>query len=171
MILLACAERTNLRRRNAEEGKQVSIRRMVPEEVEGILPIVASTPFNPWSKKMLLEELAQPYSHSYLLCLTVNPGKPLSMGFLCFRLIGEESELLNLCIASEFRQQGWGKRLMSFYITCSERKGARQYFLEVSESNLPAIQLYHSFGFRSIGKRNKFYQGKEDALLMTRSTS
>jgi ribosomal-protein-alanine N-acetyltransferase len=60
---------------------------------------------------------------------------------------------------------------MSFYIDFCEKKGANQYFLEVSVSNAPAIHLYHSFGFRFLVKRKNFYQGRQDALLMTRSVS
>ena len=48
------------------------------------------------------------------------------------------------------------------------KKGARQFFLEVRESNLSAISLYKSFGFIGIGKRKNYYSSpKENAILMS----
>lgn len=149
----------------------VTIRRMEVEDVERVLPIAAETAYNPWSKKMILEEMAHPFSYCFIIHQRTESKETLLLGFLCFRQIGEESELLNLCIHPEFRQQGLGKKLMSFYIDFCEKMGANKYFLEVNISNAPAIHLYHLFGFCSLGKRKKFYQGRQDALLMTRSVS
>ena len=39
--------------------------------------------------------------------------------------------------------------------------------LEVNEHNINAIKLYRKFGFRDIGTRRKYYEGKEDAIVMT----
>ena len=41
-------------------------------------------------------------------------------------------------------------------------------FLEVRPTNVRAIQLYHSFGFKEIGVRKGYYPasfGREDALV------
>jgi len=157
--------------KNEERWDHVTIKKMEIEDVEEVLPIAAATTYNPWSRKMILEEIAHPFSNCFLLCRKTESKAPLSLGFLCFRQVGEESELLNLCIGPEFRQQGFGKKLMSFYIYFCEKQGVNQYFLEVSVSNTPAIHLYHSFGFQSLGTRKNFYQGRHDALLMTRSVS
>jgi len=157
------------REKNEERWEYVTIKKMDIEDVEEVLHIAAATTYNPWSKKMILEEIAHPFSHCFLLYQKTGTGASLPLGFLCFRQVGEESELLNLCISPEFRQQGFGKKLMSFYIDFCERQGVNQYFLEVSVTNTPATHLYHSFGFRSLGTRKNFYQGRHDALLMTRS--
>jgi ribosomal-protein-alanine N-acetyltransferase len=46
-----------------------------------------------------------------------------------------------------------------------------QLWLEVRESNAPAIALYDSYGFAVVGTRKGYYpadngNGREDALLM-----
>ena len=53
-----------------------------------------------------------------------------------------------------------------------ERAGPEQsYTLEVRTSNEPAIALYERFGFRSAGKRPRYYQDTgEDAVIMWRAT-
>jgi ribosomal-protein-alanine N-acetyltransferase len=45
-----------------------------------------------------------------------------------------------------------------------ERK-VKEVFLEVRESNFPAIKLYYKLGFKEIGRRKGYYKG-EDALIM-----
>ena len=46
----------------------------------------------------------------------------------------------------------------------------RSVYLEVRQSNIPAIQLYLSRGFYKIGERKKYYKNpSEDALLMVKA--
>lgn len=40
--------------------------------------------------------------------------------------------------------------------------------LEVNESNLPAIELYKKLGFKTLGKRKKYYNNTHDAYIMTK---
>ena len=44
--------------------------------------------------------------------------------------------------------------------------GASFVSLEVRESNLPAITLYRKMGFVEMGKRKRYYENGEDALMM-----
>ena len=91
------------------------------------------------------------------------------MGFICFRNVTEESELFKICVHSDYRRFGVGKRLMEFYVEFSRRRGIKTFHLEVHSSNQPAIHLYQLFSYQSSGMRKKFYQGKFDALLMTKT--
>jgi len=46
--------------------------------------------------------------------------------------------------------------------------GVQVAWLEVRPSNLPALELYESFGFKKAGTRPLYYQDtQEDALLLT----
>ena len=53
--------------------------------------------------------------------------------------------LINLCIDSAYRGQGFGKQLLRF---CLERCGNVPIHLDVIASNAPAICLYEGLGFR-----------------------
>ena len=44
---------------------------------------------------------------------------------------------------------------------------AKLVTLEVRRGNIAAQQLYRKFRFEIVGERKRYYQGKEDALLMT----
>ena len=50
-------------------------------------------------------------------------------------------------------------------IDCLE-KGAEFVALEVRHSNLSAIKLYRQLGFVETGRRKRYYENGEDALLM-----
>jgi ribosomal-protein-alanine N-acetyltransferase len=88
------------------------------------------------------------------------------MGFICFRIIEDESELLNICVHPQYRQLGVGKKLMQFYISLCSKIKIKTFYLEVDSSNQVAIHLYHLFAYQRVGIRKKFYRGKLDALLM-----
>ena len=49
------------------ELDRVVIREIKPEEVDEIFSISSTSPLNPWSKRMLLEEMTNPISHSFLI--------------------------------------------------------------------------------------------------------
>jgi len=147
---------------------KITIRKMEVEDVDKVLSIAAASPLNPWSKDMFLGEVAHPLSHCFLICGENDRNKDIPLGFICFRNIGEESELLNICIHPRHCQKGLGKILMEFYIDFCSKKGVKNYYLEVHPQNIPAVHLYQSFDFKPAGKRKNFYQGKYDALLMER---
>ena len=138
------------------------------EDVDEVLPIANTSPLNPWSKDMFLGEIAHHLSHCFLICGENDRNKDIPLGFICFRNIGEESELLNICIHPRHCQKGLGKILMEFYIDFCSKKGVKNYYLEVHPQNIPAVHLYQSFDFQPAGKRKNFYQGKDDALFMSR---
>jgi len=146
----------------------ITIRKLEVEDLEEVLPIAATSPLNPWSRDMFLGEVAHPLSHCFFMRGENDRNKDIPLGFICFRNIGEESELLNICIHPRHRQKGLGKILMDFYIDFCSKKGVKKYYLEVNPLNIPAIRLYQSFAYQETGKRKKFYQGKYDALLMER---
>ncbi|HYZ83989.1 MAG TPA: ribosomal protein S18-alanine N-acetyltransferase [Bryobacteraceae bacterium] len=83
------------------------------------------------------------------------------VGFLCWREIAGEGEILNLAVLPTHRRQGIAKVLLQ-QIPKLER-----VFLEVRASNKAAITLYMSHGFRVSGKRLKYYSDpEEDAVVM-----
>jgi ribosomal-protein-alanine N-acetyltransferase len=149
------------------ELKNLIIREMGIEDLNEVFDIESSSSPHPWSKKMFLDEIKSPFSY----CFTIQrDGVPECrvMGFICFRNLGEESELLNICVHPQYRGIGIGKKLMQFYIDFSQEMKIKTFYLEVNVSNQPAIQLYQFFYYQSSGKRKQFYQNQFDALLMIR---
>jgi len=82
-----------------------------------------------------------------------------------------ESHLLNLCVRSESRQQGIGRKLLRHMIALARQHDAEVLFLEVRLSNTPARTLYENEGFNELGNRRDYYpagEGREDALILAR---
>lgn len=97
-------------------------------------------------------------------------GTPL--GFSLFRTVAEEAELLLLAVAPDRQRQGVGRALLDDFIDLARTQGAKLVHLEVRENN-PAIQMYSSAGFSSVGRRRDYYSGNDgnrfDALTLSRS--
>ena len=87
-------------------------------------------------------------------------------GFLVVRQTApEEREVLNFAVDTAWRRKGVGRRLMEAEFA----RGAVTRFLEVRESNRPAIEFYQNAGFRPSGRRGSYYKDpNEDALIFVR---
>jgi ribosomal-protein-alanine N-acetyltransferase len=141
------------------------IEKMEQEHLDEVLSIETSSSLTPWSKEMFLEELRNPLGHSFIFKTDETQGH-LLVGFICFRNVGEESELLNIGVHPLYRRRGIGRKLMQFYMEFGNAKQIKMFYLEVHVSNSPAIRLYQRFSYEPAGTRKKFYQGKFDAFTM-----
>lgn len=84
---------------------------------------------------------------------------------ICYLITFDEAELLSVVTKKSERGKGHADRLMAFAETDLKEKGVNNVFLEVRESNVPAISLYKKFGFDEISKRKNYY-GNETAVIM-----
>jgi len=154
-------------RRISLESEKVIIQKMDAKDLEEVLLIESSDIVTPWSRDMFVEEMRNPLAYCFVMNRESGSESPV-IGFICFRHIAEESELLKISVHPRYRHLGLGKKLMKFYIDFSRERGITTFHLEVHSSNHSAIRLYQLFRYQSSGMRKKFYQGKWDALLMTK---
>jgi ribosomal-protein-alanine N-acetyltransferase len=147
-----------------EWGKGV-IQKMDIQDLDEVFSIEASSSQTPWSRNGFVEEIQNPFAHCFVMKGGNGSGQRV-IGFICFRNVIEESELLDIAVHPDYRRRGIGKKLMQFYIDFSRQRGIHTFYLEVNASNQSAIQLYQAFTYEFSGVRKKFYQGKSDALLM-----
>ena len=78
----------------------------------------------------------------------------------------DDADLVNILVAHAYRKQGVADKLMSEMLSDCEKIELKTLFLEVRESNMPAINLYGKYGFKTVGKRPKYYKDGETALVM-----
>ncbi len=145
----------------------ISIQRMETYDLEDVVALCVFPFVSPWSKRMFIEEMENPFGFCFVAKRNDGSGEQMA-GFICFRIIGDESELLNLCVRPENRRRAIGKELMRFYFDFSTERLVRAFYLEVNGSNEPAIHLYSRFSYRPVGKRKRFYDGQIDAVVMRR---
>ncbi len=73
---------------------------------------------------------------------------------------------MHIAVKEEERRKGYAERLLRHIIKEALKSNKSYLFLEVRESNIPAIRLYEKFSFIKYGKRANYYSSNsEDALL------
>lgn len=117
----------------------------------------------PWSKDALLEEVTRNRFAVYFSAVMENQV----VGYIGMWKIFDEGHITNLAVHPGYQNKGIGKALLKHLIDYSASHGITKMTLEVRESNIKAIRLYRSFGFRNVGIRKKYYSdNNEDALIM-----
>ena len=61
----------------------------------------------------------------------------------------------------------FGSFLLENLISFAKKLNIKVITLEVNECNLSAIKRYNKFNFNKVGVRKKYYDGKNDAIIMT----
>lgn len=88
-------------------------------------------------------------------------------GYIGIWNICGEADIINIAVKKENRKSGTGTLLieeMKKY--CRENK-VSVLNLEVRESNHIARAFYEKCGFKKVGERKRYYDGKETAILMS----
>lgn len=114
-----------------------------------------------WGEKGWKTEIIQ--AASYVFCM--EEDKKL-IGFAALRLAAGFGEILNVAVHPDYCRRGIGFQLLSRLVQYARSQGGEELTLEVNIYNRAAISLYSKIGFSEIGRREKFYHNKEDALIM-----
>ena len=124
----------------------------------------------PWTDGEFASLLAQDTVFGFAARET-GKGDAAPVGFVLARLVAGEGEILTVAVARAHRRQGLGWRLMDAVLRELHGQRADALFLEVDETNEPAIRLYQRLAFFEVGKRPHYYEtagGKNGALVMRR---
>ena len=72
-----------------------------------------------------------------------------------------------IAVLPGYRRLGVARKMMEAMVTCARASLVSAISLEVRQGNLPARNLYESFGFRAEAVRKGYYRNpSEDALIM-----
>ena len=118
----------------------------------------------PWSREMLRSEHARRDSRYYLVALV---GDEV-VGYGGVLLVPPEAHVTTLGVAADHQRAGIGAMLLGALIRASAERGASDVTLEVRASNVAALALYRRCGFLAEGRRPRYYDDGEDALIMWR---
>ena len=115
----------------------------------------------PWSAAIWRGELGSPYG---LYLVLEERGEVF--GQIGVRHVLGELHITTIAVKPEYRRRGHARALIAAALAAYPN--ASHVHLEVRPTNVEAIALYESLGFRETGRRPRYY-GDEDALLMTRN--
>lgn len=115
-----------------------------------------------WNYNIIKSELCNENSTYYIAKISNT-----IVGFAGIWQAVDEMHITNIVIKKDFRQKGIGSKLLEKLIETTKQKNIVSLTLEVNCKNLPAIKLYEKYGFEYVGRRKKYYNNIDDALIMT----
>jgi ribosomal-protein-alanine N-acetyltransferase len=81
-------------------------------------------------------------------------------GFALARAVADEAELMLLAVPPPQRRFGVGRAMLDAVANEARKRGATRLHLEMRDGN-PAVNLYSNAGFREVGRRQRYYRGKD----------
>ncbi len=163
---------------NPQRDSAVSVRLCTEVDLAVILEIEQVCYSTPWNRPAFVHELHNPHGR-FLVAEQTRPVhyvKPSGeivkkaakkiVGYLCSWLILDEAHILNLAVHPDYRGCGIAQTLLRQTLTQASQAGACSANLEVRQSNQAAIAVYRKFGFETVTVRRKYYENREDGLLM-----
>ena len=142
----------------------LKLSKMSIEDLKSIKNVLASDFDNFWSYDVLEEELE--CDNSYVIVAKVDENT--IVGFAGLKVILDEADIMNIVVKKDFRHNGIGFILLENLINHSKELNLKTITLEVNENNLSAIRLYDKFSFDKLGIRKNYYDGKSDAIIMSK---
>ena len=141
----------------------VLIRAARQGDLDDVAAIERSVFKDPWSRRSFVDLV----DSRNVLFLVAEAESQSVVGYAIVLVAGVESELANLAVSRLMQKQGLGRRLLTEAMDQARGRDAREMFLEVRESNAPAISLYETAGFEAVGRRARYYARPiEDAIVM-----
>jgi len=147
-------------KQNAKSSLEV--RRITCNDLSDIKKIADKTFPRPWGEK----DFAYFLAHEHGWCRGVFEGNSLC-AYLLSLVVQGEMDLVSIATAPEQQRKGHAARLVE---TAASEKPIHRILLEVNINNTDAIRFYEKMGFKQYGTRLKYYEGKDDALLMEKAT-
>ena len=148
---------------SAQPGQsQPVIRAMRPADLDAITTIENRTYDFPWGRGIFSDCLIAGY-----ICVVLEDDGGV-IGYAIVSIAAAEGHILNLCVDSSVRTQGFGRQLLEYLLDRCRALEVDRLFLEVRPTNDVAIALYDSANFSRLGVRKGYYKaanGREDALV------
>ncbi|HHG3486577.1 TPA: ribosomal protein S18-alanine N-acetyltransferase [Vibrio parahaemolyticus] len=139
---------------------------MCSEHVEQVWLIEQQAHSHPWAESLVRDLSSRGACHHVM----VEDGSVVGY-FYAQNIVGEVT-LLNIAVAPALQGKGYGQKLLDAFLNHCEQVKADSAWLEVRESNHPAIHIYQQAGFNEVDRRYDYYpaktgNGKEDAIIMS----
>ena len=148
-------------------GKAYPIHRMIQADLDQVITLERRLFKPPWSRQAFATEL-EDTENSFPV--VIKDGEAV-IAYMVVYFVFEEVHLANIAVAPEYQQRGLAEWMLQVLTQYSLATGRDIIHLEVRQSNDRAIRLYRRMGFVVNGLRRRYYENKEDALLMSKKLS
>jgi ribosomal-protein-alanine N-acetyltransferase len=140
------------------------------QAAQALLATIHAAAFAPMDERgwSALEFRAMVETPGVYVVLATADDEPV--GFVLYRLVLDEAELITVAVLPNWQGQGVALRLIDHMIFHLKGMKVTKVFLEVRADNGRAIVLYQRIGFCETGKRPAYYQTQSgnriDALCL-----
>ncbi len=147
------------------------IRSMRLSDIETIMSIEHDAFPVPWKASAYEYEISS-NRLAYYFVLTVRLGDQPTrvIGYTGFWMLADEAHISTIAVSDDWRGRGLGELLLLNLLRKAYDLSASLTTLEVRKGNFVAQSLYRKYQFELVGERKRYYQGREDALIMTVSS-
>ena len=139
----------------------VQLRKMTAADVEALTAIEQTCFSDAWSERMVRDLADSIWDEVWVL-----EAEDI-LGYINYRFIAGEGELMRIAVLPEYRGHGYSKVLRDAMMEAAAKNQITDLTLEVRAGNESAIGLYKAYGFAEEAVRKKYYHNPtEDALIM-----
>ena len=140
----------------------VSISKMTTNDLNEIASILSTEFDDFWNENIFRQEL-QNENSEYIVARLNNE----IIGFAGIWISPVDIHITDIVVRKDKRNMKIGSNILEELIKLAETKERETLTLEVNEKNEIAQKLYLNYGFEKLGKRKKYYNNEDDAIIMT----
>ena len=141
----------------------IAIEKMTKEHLEQIKDILITEFDEFWNAEVLEKELENPLS-TYIVAISDNQV----VGYAGLWQPIDEGHITNIVTRLNKRGNKVATKMLEELIEIAKARSLNCVTLEVNVHNEIAINLYKKYDFKEVGKRPKYYNNTDDALIMTK---
>lgn len=136
------------------------------DDLDRVHEIEVSAMSHPWTYDNYVEAFNE--KNAIFVVAEDDGSAPASVvGFVLLYIGADQGDIPDVVVEKSYRNRHVASDMLEFLYQQAVNRGVQEIFLEVRQSNNPAIALYRHQGFEPIGERKHFYQDPdEDAIVM-----
>jgi ribosomal-protein-alanine N-acetyltransferase len=142
----------------------LEIAQMRRAHIRSIMPIEQQVYPRPWTAQVFVEELEQMRSGKRHYLVGTIADQLVGYGGLLY--VEQDAHVTNIAVHPMWRSRGIATELLLDLAWEANRRGCAAMTLEVRNTNTSAQKLYQRFGFVPAGVRKKYYENRDDAIVM-----
>lgn len=132
--------------------------------IRNIMPIEQQVYPRPWTAQVFVEELERVRAGQRHYLVGTIGNELVGYGGLLY--VEQDAHITNVAVHPMWRSRGIATELLLDLSWEAHRRGCDAMTLEVRHTNTDAQKLYERFGFVPAGVRKKYYENRDDAIVM-----
>lgn len=141
----------------------ITIENMTLEHLEKIKENLKEDFDEFWNENVLKSELENPAS-TYIVAVDEQNSV---IGYAGIWQPIDEAHITNIVTKKDKRNNKIGTKMLERLINIAKERKLNDITLEVNVNNIIAINLYKKYNFKEVGRRKRYYNNMDDAIIMT----